>query len=145
MDILDFLSEEEKQVVVQAIEEAERNTSGEIRVHIENFLEGKDVYKVATQKFNQLGMHKTELRNGVLILVAVHDHKFAIIGDKGINEKVPEHFWEDTRNLMTEEFRKGNYAEGLRQGVLHAGEQLKAHFPFKSDDKNELNDEISFG
>ena len=145
MDIRDFLSEEEKQVVVQAIEAAERNTSGEIRVHIENFLEGKDMYKLAVQKFNKLGMHKTEQRNGVLIFVAVHDHKFAIIGDKGINEKVPDHFWEDTRNIMAEAFRKGNYAEGLRQGVLHAGEQLKAHFPFKSDDQNELSDEISFG
>jgi uncharacterized membrane protein len=145
VDIRDFLREEEKQVVVRAIEEVERNTSGEIRVHIENFLEGKDVYKLAVQKFNKLGMHKTEQRNGVLIFVAVHDHKFAIIGDKGINEKVPDHFWEDTRNIMAEAFRKGDYTEGLRQGVLHAGEQLKAHFPFKSDDQNELSDEISFG
>jgi uncharacterized membrane protein len=145
VDIRDFLSEEEKQEVVRAIEEAERNTSGEIRVHIENFLEGKDVYKLAVQKFNQLGMHKTEQRNGVLVFVAVHDHKFAIIGDKGINEKVPDHFWEDTRNIMVEAFRKGDYTEGLRQGVLHAGEQLKAHFPFKRDDQNELSDEISFG
>jgi uncharacterized membrane protein len=145
VDIRDFLSDEEKQWVVAAIEEAERNTSGEIRVHIENFLGSRDVYKEAVRTFNKLGMQKTAERNGVLIFVAVHDHKFAIIGDQGINEKVPGHFWEDTRNLMLEHFKKGEYAKGISEGVLHAGEQLKAHFPFHSEDKNELSDEISFG
>nr|MCU0409475.1 TPM domain-containing protein [Bacteroidales bacterium] len=91
-----------------------------------------------------LGMDKTELRNGVLFYLAVHDRKFAILGDAGINAKVPEGFWDDISSLMKSHFREGRFTEGLCQGILMAGDQLKSHFPFMRDDENELPDDISF-
>ena len=90
-------------------------------------------------------MHKTTLRNGVLFYLAVTSHKFAVIGDAGINKVVPERFWDEITAKVIEKFKSGNYAEGLRQGILEAGEQLKAHFPYQTDDVNELPDDISFG
>lgn len=90
-------------------------------------------------------MHKTKLRNGVLFYLAVEDRKFAILGDAGINQKVPADFWEDTKELVISKLKEGAFAEGLAAGIIKAGEQLKQHFPFKSDDVNELSNEISFG
>lgn len=139
----DKLTEEEKESIVAAIQEAEKNTSGEIRVHLENHCR-EEVLDRASEVFATLKMHKTDLRNGVLIYLAIKDHKFAILGDSGINQKVPEHFWEDIRDFMVSRFKEGKYAEGLSEGILMAGKQLQEHFPYKSDDRNELSDDISF-
>jgi uncharacterized membrane protein len=90
-------------------------------------------------------MHKTKLRNGVLFYLAVKDRKFAILGDAGINAKVPEGFWDNIKDTMLNHFKNGEFARGLSEGIKMTGEQLKKHFPWKSDDVNELSDEISFG
>lgn len=135
---------QEKQKIVAAIKLAETNTSGEIRVHIESTCK-EDVLDHAAFIFEKLEMHKTDARNGVLIYLAVEDHKFAILGDAGINQKVPAGFWDTVRDHMVEHFKKGDFASGLEAGILEAGQQLKSHFPYKSDDVNELSDEISFG
>lgn len=134
----------EEQKIVDAIKAAEKNTSGEIRVHIEKRCK-KDPYAEAVEVFERLGMTETEQRNGVLILVALEDHKFAIIGDKGINEKVPVVFWEQTKEVMITHFKEGSIAEGIAAGIANAGKQLQAFFPYQTNDENELNDDISYG
>lgn len=139
----DRLSSEDKELIVQAIKEAEKNTSGEIRVHLENHCK-TDVLDRASEIFATLKMHETKLRNGVLFYLALKDHKFAILGDSGINKKVPEHFWEEIRDFMVSAFKDGKYAYGLSEGIKMAGLQLKAHFPYQSNDRNELSDDISF-
>lgn len=146
MGLLDkkFLIPAEESQITEAIKAAEKDTSGEIRVHIEAFCK-MDVLDRAADVFGFLEMHKTQLRNGVLFYLAHEDHKFAILGDGGINAKVPSNFWDEIRDHVTSEFKKGNYAQGLSEGILKAGEQLKSHFPYQSDDKNELSDEISYG
>jgi uncharacterized membrane protein len=118
-------------------------TSGEIRVHIESKLKG-DVLDRAAWLFKKLGMHKTAERNGVLFYLAVSDKKFAILGDAGINAKVPTGFWDDISELLKNNFKDGKFTEGLSEGILLAGEHLKIHFPHRKDDINELPDEISF-
>ncbi|AHM61204.1 hypothetical protein D770_14750 [Flammeovirgaceae bacterium 311] len=140
----DSLTEQERKAVIAAIEDAELATSGEIRVHLESHCKGDHLDRAA-ELFTMLKMHKTELRNGVLFYLALKDHKFAILGDKGINEKVPDHFWEDIRDHMQGLFREGKLAQGLSEGIRMAGEQLKAHFPYQKNDRNELSDDISFG
>jgi uncharacterized membrane protein len=144
MSVQKYFTEENKLQIASAIRVAETNTSGEIRVHIEKNCR-EDVLDRAAYWFEQLGMHKTKLRNGVLFYLAVEDHKFAILGDAGINQKVSSDFWEETKELVISKFKEGSYAEGLAAGIIKAGEQLKQHFPFKSDDVNELSNEISFG
>lgn len=144
MKVSEFLSLEEEKKVVEAIKEAELNTSGEIRVHIEHTCEG-DRMDHALEIFQKLEMDKTELSNGVLIYVSLDDHQLVIIGDKGINKVVPKDFWESTRDEILSQFKKSNYKQGLINGILEAGKQLKAHFPYQSDDINELDDEISKG
>lgn len=144
MGVQKYLTEEDKLKIKNAIRVAETNTSGEIRVHIEKFCKG-DVLDQAAYVFEKLEMQKTELRNGVLFYLAVEDRKFAILGDAGINSKVPGDFWEDISKKVIEKCKKGEIAEGIAEGVIQAGEQLKKHFPFKSGDINELSDEISFG
>lgn len=139
----DKLTEEEKKSIESAIQEAELNTSGEIRVHLENHCR-QEVLDRAAEVFATLKMHKTQLRNGVLFYLAMKDHQFAILGDSGINQKVPEHFWEDICDFMRAKFKEAKYAEGLSEGIKMAGQQLKEHFPYKSDDRNELPDDISF-
>ena len=140
----DFLSKEGQQKVVEAIGQAEKNSSGEIRLHIEDDCK-EDLMDHAAYVFEKLEMHKTELRNGVLFYVSVNPHGFAILGDVGINQKVANDFWDKTRNHVIENFKKGDYAKGLSEGIIMAGEQLKASFPYQTDDVNELSDEISFG
>ena len=137
-----FTKELQKQVVA-AIETAELNTSGEVRVHLDDKCKG-EVLDRAAYVFEKLEMHKTEQRNGVLFYLAVQDKKFAILGDAGINQKVPENFWEEIKSEVIENFKKGDFAEGLSSGIIKAGEQLKAHFPYQEDDVNELDNEISF-
>ncbi|WP_346862781.1 TPM domain-containing protein [uncultured Draconibacterium sp.] len=144
MSVHKYFTEESKLQITNAIRVAETNTSGEIRVHIENRCKG-DVLDRAAYLFEKLEMHKTELRNGVLFYLAVEDHKFAILGDGGINAKVANDFWESTKEVVISKLKKGLYAEALSDGIIMAGEQLKANFPYQDDDVNELSDEISFG
>ncbi|MBT3383538.1 MAG: TPM domain-containing protein [Prolixibacteraceae bacterium] len=144
MSVQKYFTEENKLQITNAIRVAETNTSGEIRVHIESKCKG-DVLDQAAYVFEKLEIHKTELRNGVLFYLAVEDHKFAILGDAGINQKVPGDFWESIKNEMLEKFKEGLFSEGLAEGIVKAGEQLQAHFPYQDDDVNELSDEISFG
>jgi uncharacterized membrane protein len=137
-------SKEQKELIVKAIKDAELNTSGEIRVHIENNCP-EDVMDRAAFWFAKLKMHKTELRNGVLFYLALNHRKFAILGDIGINSVVPENFWNDTKEAMLPYYSEGNFAEGLSKGIQMAGEKLKQYFSYQKDDINELDDEISFG
>ncbi len=144
MNVQKYFTKENKLQIANAIRVAELNTSGEIRVHIEKFCKG-DVLDQAAYIFEKLEMHKTQLRNGVLFYVAIEDQKFAILGDSGINQKVPTNFWEKAKEVVLLNFKDGNLTEGLTKGILMAGEQLKEHFPYMNDDKNELSDDISFG
>lgn len=144
MNVQKYFTEENKLQITNAIRAAEMNTSGEIRIHIEKYCK-ENVLDRAAYLFEKLEMHKTQLRNGVLFYLAVEDHQFAILGDAGINQKVPEDFWEITKELVLSKFREGNLTEGLTSGILMAGEQLKAHFPYLKNDVNELSNEISFG
>ena len=140
-----FFITEDIEAIEKAIKKAEKETSGEIRVHIEEFCTKKNVLDRAAKLFAQLKIHKTELRNGVLIYVAFRDKKFAIIGDKGINKVVEPDFWDATRDIMQEYFRRSEFTKGLIHGIEQAGAQLKKYFPYQKDDINELSDEISFG
>lgn len=139
-----FFSKEEKERIVSAVREAELNTSGEVRVHLERKCKGEALDRAA-YVFSKLKMHKTELRNGVLFYLAFEDRKFAILGDAGINAKTPDDFWDVIRKKMEGLFREGNFADGLCTGIEMAGQQLREHFPYQSDDVNELPDDISFG
>jgi uncharacterized membrane protein len=139
-----IFSAAEKDAIVSAIMEAEKNTSGEIRVHIESSFKG-DVLDQAAFVFDKHKMLETEKKNGVLFYLAVKNKAFAILGDAGINAKVPENFWEDVKSTMQEDFQAGKLAEGLIKGLQMAGQKLKEHFPYQSDDVNELSDDISFG
>jgi uncharacterized membrane protein len=138
-----FFSKEQQAQILASVKEAEIDTSGEIRVHVETSLKG-DVLDRAAWLFKKLEMDKTAERNGVLFYLAVTDKKFAIIGDAGINAKVPAGFWDDVSELLMKNFKEGKFAEGLSEGILLAGKHLKMHFPHKKDDVNELADEISF-
>jgi uncharacterized membrane protein len=138
-----FFTKEQQANILASVQEAEMATSGEIRVHIETTC-GEDVLDRAAWVFKKLGMHKTAERNGVLFYLAVSDKKFAIIGDAGINAKVPAGFWDEISSLLQKNFRDGKFTEGLSQGIVLAGTQLKTHFPHMKDDVNELSDEISF-
>lgn len=140
----DFLSVTDEQEIVEAILEAEKNTSGEIRVHIESHTR-LDHYERAKEIFHLLKMDNTKEGNGVLLYVAVNDKKFSICGDKGINQVVPENFWEATKELIQSHFIEGNFKEGILQGVLKAGTELEKHFPWQHGDRNELSNEISKG
>jgi len=139
-----MFTKEQKELITAAIKEAEMNTSGEVRVHIENSC-AEDVMDRAAYWFAELKMHKTEQRNGVLFYLAVKDHKFAILGDMGINAVVPENFWNETKEAMLPKFAEGDFAAGLSKGILMAGEKLKQFFSYQKNDVNELSDEISFG
>lgn len=140
-----LFSPEEKAQILAAIQSAEIRTSGEIQVHIENHCKG-DVLDRAAELFETLKMYQTKERNGVLFYLAVLDHKFAILGDAGINAVVPTDFWEKIKEQMATQFRQGKFTQGLIEGIHLAGEHLGTHFPFSaSSDKNELSDEVSFG
>ena len=140
----DFLTAAEEQEIIAAIRTAELKTSGEIRVHIEHHSDIPPL-EHAKEVFHWLKMDNTKEENGVLIYVAVHDKKFAIYGDRGIDKVVPKNFWEATKNVMQDYFKKGAFKDGLIAGVLKAGEELQQHFPWNHGDVNELPDEISKG
>lgn len=137
-----FLSEEEAQEIVLAIMQAEKYTSGEIRVHIDNDIESQP-FDRAVKKFHELQMHATKERNGVLLYVGIGDHSFAIVGDEGINRVVEHDFWDCTKEIVIEYFKQKEFKQGLVNGILNVGIKLKEFFPFEDDDKNELSNEIS--
>ncbi len=139
-----FFSQREEEAIINAIRDAELNTSGEIRVHLEDNMKG-NVLDVSVRVFKELGMDKTSARNGVLILIAPIEKQFAIIGDEGIDAVVPGNFWDEEKNLMQEYFKAGAFCKGVCKVIDQIGEKLKVHFPFQSDDVNELPDEISYG
>jgi uncharacterized membrane protein len=143
MKAASFFTKEQQAQILSSVREAEQDTSGEIRVHIETSCK-EDVLDRAAWLFDKLGMKKTAERNGVLFYLAISDRKFAIIGDAGINSKVPEGFWDEIKGMLEKNFREGRFTEGLTEGISHAGEHLKAYFPHQKNDINELSDEISF-
>ncbi len=143
-NVEDFLTHKEEQEIIQAIRQAEQNTSGEIRVHIER-TSAKDIFDRALEVFHLLKMDNTKLQNGVLIYVAIDDKNFVIYGDKGINEIVGTDFWNSTKDVMVSHFKNGDFKQGLIEGVLKAGKELETHFPWDHGDKNELPDNISKG
>jgi uncharacterized membrane protein len=144
MNAVNFFSKEEKERIKSSVKEAELNTSGEIRVHIDNRCR-EDVLDRAAWWFGKLDMQKTELRNGVIFYLAVKDKKFAILGDAGINEVTPDDFWDSIKEKMAAHFKEGDFCGGLTEGIHLAGLALKEHFPYQEGDVNELSDEISFG
>jgi uncharacterized membrane protein len=139
-----FLTPQEEQEIVAAIGIAEKNTSGEIRVHLEKTT-SMAPFDRAVEVFHQLEMEKTKERNGVLLYLAYESKQFAICGDEGIDQKVPSDFWNTTKDTMRTQFMQGNFKQGLIDGILKAGEQLKTHFPYQEDDIDELSNEISKG
>jgi Predicted membrane protein len=139
-----LLNREDDKRIVSAIKQAELNTSGEIKVHIESHCNG-NIMERSVKVFEILKLDKTKLRNGVLIYLAVEDKSFAILGDKGINNVVGENFWVNIKDEMAKLFKEGRFAEGLEKGILACGEKLKTYFPYQTDDINEITDEISYG
>jgi uncharacterized membrane protein len=139
---MSIFSEKEQQLISQAVESAERFTSGEIRICVEKTCSEPVLDRAATY-FKKLGMDKTAQRNGVLIYIATQDHQFAIIGDAGINKLVPHDFWDSTKDAMLSYFKEGDMSGGIIAGIKIAGEQLKTFFPYLDGDVNELPNEIS--
>ncbi len=142
--IENFLTTEEEQDIVSAILKAERNTSGEIRVHIEKSTK-ESIDKRAKYIFHALKMDNTKLENGVLIYIAVENKKFGIYGDKGIHNSVTDCFWNDTRDIMQKHFEVGDFKTGIVEGIKSASAALQKHFPWTTDDRDELSNEISKG
>lgn len=140
---MSLFTDAEEEQIRQAIEAAEKNTSGEIRLSAEKHCK-EDPLDRAANYFHKIGMDKTALRNGVLIYIATEDHKFAIIGDAGINQVVPDNFWDTTKDAMLNHFKTGNVVNGLITGIQMAGEKLQQFFPYTDGDKNELSDDISY-
>ena len=137
-------TKEDRDNITAAIRQAEKQTSGEIRLFIEDKCKG-NVLDRAAMVFEKLDMHKTVRRNGVLFYLAIRDHKFAILGDAGINAVVKHGFWDEIKYTALEYFRKGEYSKGLINGIDMAAEALKQYFPYDERDKNELSDKIVFG
>jgi uncharacterized membrane protein len=141
-----LLSASDKQLLVQAIQTAEKTTSGEIRVFVESHLNKVDALTRAQQIFIKNKMHQTEQRNGVLLYVALEDKKLAVFGDQGIHEKVGDAYWNQQVQLMLSHFKSENYVTGLTEVILAIGEALTHHFPYdRRNDVNELSDEIMVG
>lgn len=139
-----FLTKEEEQQIVEAINKAEQKTSGEIRVHIEHYCNGEPLERAA-RIFHELGMDETKMENGTLIYIATEDHKAAIYAGKGIHEKVEDGFWSDVLNLLIEHFKKDAYEEGIEKAVFKIGEKLQELFPYhQKGELDELSNEISF-
>ena len=141
--MINFFKPEEEQLIISAIRKAESKTSGEIRVHLEKD-PNNAALKEAKRIFRKLGMHKTEDRNGVLIILLPQKKTFAIIGDEGIDQRVEADFWDSERDLMQRYFREGQFCAGLVAAIDRIGEKLKLFFPHEEDDINELPDDISY-
>lgn len=142
--IEDFLTANEELEIVNAIVEAEKNTSGEIRIHIEPS-SNRPHFERAQEVFHLLKMDNTKEENGVLIYIAVTDKKFVIYGDKGINRAVPNNFWDNTKTILENHFKKGDFKQGIIEGILMAGKELETHFPWQHNNTNELSNEVSKG
>jgi uncharacterized membrane protein len=140
-----FFSTDQVKKIESTIKSAEENTSGEIRVHIENHCKGGNPVVCAQTIFHKIGMDKTDLHNGVLFYLAVKDKEFAVIGDAGIHKHVPPGFWDLVRDKMLEQFKHEKFTEGLCEGITMTGMELKKDFPFFTSDKNELSNEVTFG
>jgi uncharacterized membrane protein len=140
-----ILSKEQEKTVMNAIKEAETNTSGEIRVHIEDRCKIGDPIKRAIEMFGELHMYETELKNGVIVYVAIKDHKLAVWGDEGIHKKVGQNFWNDVLATLQKYFSAKDYETGLSEAILMIGDKLKEYFPYQYNDVNELSDDISYG
>lgn len=137
-----FFSPDEKRKIIAAIKAAEKETSGEIRVHLEE-RSRLPIFERAVEVFHMIGMNRTALKNGVLIYFATTNREFAILGDSGINQSVPENFWDEITQRLSEQLKQGNFCEGLCETILLIGEKLKTYFPRKADDQNELPNELS--
>lgn len=138
-----FFSKEQEQEIIKAIRAVEKKTSGEIRVHLQKKCKG-DVMEKAKEVFFKLKMHETALRNGVIFFVVPRDHKFALLGDAGLDEVVPDTFWEQTKEELKAYFKRQEFTEGLVYGIQKVGDYLATYFPYQQDDENELPDEISY-
>ncbi|MHB1046829.1 MAG: TPM domain-containing protein [Thermoanaerobaculia bacterium] len=134
----------DEEAVKAAIVEAERGTTGEIRVSVSTFFWG-DVRKTAEKAFERLGMNATARRNGVLVFLVPSRRKFVVLGDEGIHEKVGQRFWEDVTAAVSDRFRKGDFTGGLVHGITEAGRVLALHFPREETNPNELPDDVDFG
>jgi uncharacterized membrane protein len=140
-----FFSEREGEAIVEAIRQAELHTSGEIRVHLQDHCKADDILAHTAALFHQLKMDETQERNGVLVYLAVRDHRFAIYADEGINQRVPEHFWDEIVAEMQAHFQASAFVRGLTEGIQKIGVELRHYFPRQDDDENELPDDISYG
>jgi uncharacterized membrane protein len=140
-----FFSPEEQRLIVSAIQNAERCTSGEVRVYIESRCSYMDALDRAIEIFAQMGMQATEERNGVLVYVAIKDQQLAVFGDEGIHRKVGNEYWDTEVKKMIMDFNRDNYAKGIAGCVEDIGQALQQFFPYSDKDKNELSDEITFG
>ena len=138
-----FLSAKEERQIISSIKEAEKTTSGEIRIHIDEVSE-TNVLKRAKQAFVTLEMDKTENRNGVLFYVSVKDREFAICGDIGIDQITPSDFWEVIKDTVIDHFKRSEFVDGLIKGIEMASKSLEKYFPYEDDDIDELSDEISY-
>jgi uncharacterized membrane protein len=138
----EFLAKLDQERIVQAIKDAEQQTSGEIRVHVQPRVTGGDLRTVAAKTFERLGMTKTALRDGVLLFIASEERQFMILGDQGIHEKVPPGFWDDIAAKLTSRFKNDEFTDGIIEAITAAGEKLKKFFPHGADDVDELPDEI---
>lgn len=145
METKSIFDQADQNRIVAAIHEAELQTSGEVRVHIEARCPTKNAVERAQEVFFELGLHKTALQNGVLFYLATDDRKFAVVGDRGIDQKVPAGFWDGVKNSLRAHFSAGRFTDGFCAGIELAGHELKTYFPRQADDKNELPDDISFG
>ena len=143
MNAEEFLTPEQEKRIIEAIKQAEKNTSGEIRVHLESKNKEKPSMPYVWKVFEAIGMTATKERNGVLFYIDVNHNVFTIVGDEGIHKKVADAFWQDVKDLVIQGFKCGNYDKALVQGILMVGEKLKKYFPYQQDDINELPDEIS--
>lgn len=136
---------EHEQRIVAAIESAERMTSGEVRVHLNDTCSG-DALKDAQKAFRRLNMHQTAERNGILFYLALESHKFAVLGDQGIHERVGQGFWDGIRDAMIPELKADRWVEALEYGIAEAGRALAEHFPHQGPrDRDELSNEVSRG
>lgn len=140
-----FFSPEEQRLIVSAIQNAERSTSGEVRVYVESRCSYMDALDRAIEIFAQMGMQATEERNGVLVYVAIKDHQLAVFGDEGIHRKVGNEYWNQEVMKMLRDFNRDDYAKGIAGCVEDIGEALQKFFPYTDKDKNELSDDIQFG
>ena len=142
--MIKFFNPEQEARIIEAIRRAERRTSGEIRVHLEDEPKGS-MMEEAVRVFRRLRMDRTQDRNGVLILLAPEKREFVILGDRGIDAKVGDNFWQQERDLLQDYFRRGEFCAGLEKAIEQIGERLRTYFPYQQDDINELSDEISYG